>query len=161
MEAYRTGGFNRRIINFYGDEDIQWEIAEQANLGVETKLFKGLLEIQADIYQEFRHNILSKRYVIPANVGIEVAPLDNIGKTRSRGIDLSAKIQHQFSNDFWVILNGTLTYNKVKYEEIEEATNKPSWQRMKGKEISQAIGYIAEGLFRDEAEIANSPPPGR
>ena len=157
VEAYRTGGFNRRIINFYGDEDIQWEIAEQANLGVETKLFKGLLEIQADIYQEFRHNILSKRYVIPANVGIEVAPLDNIGKTRSRGIDLSAKIQHQFSNDFWVILNGTLTYNKVKYEEIEEATNKPSWQRMKGKEISQAIGYIAEGLFRDEAEIANSP----
>ena len=142
VEAYRTGGFNRRIINFYGDEDIQWEIAEQANLGVETKLFKGLLEIQADIYQEFRHNILSKRYVIPANVGIEVAPLDNIGKTRSRGIDLSAKIQHQFSNDFWVILNGTLTYNKVKYEEIEEATNKPSWQRMKGKEISQAIGYI-------------------
>lgn len=56
-----------------------------------------------------------------------------------------------------MILNGTLTYNKVKYEEIEEATNKPSWQRMKGKEISQAIGYIAEGLFRDEAEIANSP----
>ena len=51
VEAYRTGSFNRRIINFYGDEDIQWEIAEQANLGVETKLFKGLLEIQADIYQ--------------------------------------------------------------------------------------------------------------
>ena len=143
VEAYRTGGFNRRIINFYGDEDIQWEIAEQANLGVETKLFKGLLEIQADIYQEFRHNILSKRYVIPANVGIEVAPLDNIGKTRSRGIDLSAKIQHQFSNDFWVILNGTLTYNKVKYEEIEEATNKPSWQRMKAKEL------LANGAARN------------
>lgn len=158
VEAYRpSGSASRKIINFYGDEDIQWEIAEQANLGIETKLFKGLLEIQADIYQEFRHNILSKRYVIPANVGIEVAPLDNIGKTRSRGIDLSAKIQHQFNNDFWMILNGTLTYNKVKYEEIEEATNKPSWQRMQGKEISQAIGYIAEGLFHDEAEIANSP----
>ncbi len=158
VEAYKTSGSSsRRIINFYGDEDIQWEIAEQANLGIEAKFFKGLLEVQADVYQEFRHNILSKRYVIPANVGIEVAPLDNIGKTRSQGIDLSAKIQHQFNNDFWMILNGTLTYNKVKYEEIEEATNKPAWQRMQGKEISQAIGYIAEGLFRDEAEIANSP----
>ncbi len=158
VEAYKTAGStSRRIINFYGDEDIQWEIAEQANIGIEAKFFKGLLEVQADLYQEFRHNILSRRYVIPANVGIEVAPLDNIGKTRSRGFDLSAKIQHQFNNDFWMILNGTLTYNKVIYEEIEEATNKPAWQRMKGKEISQAIGYIAEGVFRDQAEIDNSP----
>lgn len=158
VEAYRSAGSSsRKIVNFYGDEDIQWEIAEQANLGIEAKFFKGLLEVQADIYQEIRHNILSNRYVIPANVGIEVPPLDNIGKTRSRGIDLSAKVQHQFSNDFWMILNATATYNKVVYKEIEEATNKPAWQRMAGKEISQAVGYIAEGVFRDQAEIDNSP----
>jgi hypothetical protein len=54
-------------------------------------------------------------------------------------------------------LNGTLTYSKVTYKEIEEATDKPEWQRLRGKEISQAIGYIAEGLFRDQAEIDNSP----
>ena len=120
MEAYKTAGStSRKIVNFYGDEDIQWEIAEQANLGIEAKFFKGLLEVQADLYQEIRHNILSNRYVIPANVGIEVAPLDNIGKTQSRGIDLSAKIQHQFNNDLWVIFNATATYNKVIYKEIE------------------------------------------
>lgn len=158
VEAYKTSGSNsRRIVNFYGDEDIQWEIAEQWNLGIETKLFKGLVEMQADIYQEFRHNILSRRYIIPANVGIEVAPLDNIGKTQSRGIDLSAKFQKQFTKDSYIILNATATYNKVIYKEIEEATNKPEWQRMQGKEISQAIGYIAEGLFRDQADIDNSP----
>ena len=56
-----------------------------------------------------------------------------------------------------MILNGTLTYNKVKYKAIEEATNKPAWQRKVGHEISQPIGYIAEGLFRDQAEIDNSP----
>ena len=60
-----------------------------------------------------------------------------------------------------MILNATATYNKVVYKEIEEATNKPAWQRMKGKEISQAVGYIAEGVFRDQAEIDNSPPSGR
>ena len=40
--------------------------------------------------------------------------------------------------------------------EIEEPVDKPAWQKRKGKEISQQIGYIAEGLFRDYAEIANS-----
>lgn len=157
VEAYKSGTNSRRIVNFYGDEDIQWEITEQMNLGIEAKLFGGLVELQGDIYQEFRHNILSKRYVIPANVGIEVAPLDNIGKTQSRGVDLSVKVQHQFSRDLWMIINATATYNKVIYKEIEEATNKPEWQLMKGHEISQPIGYIAEGLFRDQAEIDNSP----
>ena len=43
------------------------------------------------------------------------------------------------------------------YKEIEEAMNKPAWQRMVGKEISQKIGYISDGLFQDQAEIENAP----
>lgn len=149
--------FSRNKINFYGDEDIKWEVAEQTNLGAEIKLFKGLLEFQVDAYREIRHNILSYRYTIPSNVGIEVAPLDNIGETDSRGVDLSGKFQWLINNDFFIILNGTLTYNRVKYRYIEEATDKPEWQKKKGHEISQAMGYIAEGLFRDQDDIDNSP----
>lgn len=157
VKSNDNDAFSRNRVNFYGNPNIQWEVAEQHNLGMEAKFFGGLLETQVDVYRELRHNILSQRYVIPANVGIEVAPLDNIGETDSRGVDLSAKIQHMFTNDFWFILNGTLTYNKVKYKYIEEATDKPAWQRKKGHEISQAMGYIAEGLFRDQNDIDNSP----
>lgn len=149
--------FARKQIVAYANPNILWEIAEQKNLGIEAKLFGGLIEAQADIYQEIRHNIISTRTTIPANMGIEVDPLANIGKTDSRGVDLSLKVQKAFSNDCWMILNGTLTYNKTKYKEVEEATNKPAWQRKVGHEISQPIGYIAEGLFRDQAEIDNSP----
>ena len=139
--------FNRPRIRAYANEGIQWEIAEQVNLGLETKWFKGIFEFTVDAYQEVRHNILSYRTTIPSSVGIEYTPLDNIGKARSRGIDFSGKIQHSFNPDLWIILNGTLTYNKTIYKEIEEATDKPSWQRKIGKELSQQVGYIAEGLF--------------
>lgn len=122
----------RYRVSSYANENIQWEIAEQVNLGVEAKLFDGLFEFTLDAYQEIRHNIIANRTTIPASMGVEVAPLDNIGKARSRGIDFSGKIQHAFSNDFWIILNGTLTYNKTVYKEIEEATDKPVWQRKKG-----------------------------
>ena len=44
--------------------------------------------------------------------------------------------------------------------EIEEASNKTDYQVKKGHEISQQVGYIAEGLFRDEVEIANAPVQG-
>ena len=94
---------------------------------------------------------------IPAQIGVDVNPLDNLGKVRSRGVDVSAKVQHAFSNDFWVILNGTFTYSKAVYKEIEEPADRPSYQWKKGHELSQQVGYIAEGLFRDQAEIDNSP----
>ena len=151
---------SRYQVTSYPNSKIKWEIAEQVNLGVETKLFGGLLEVNADFYQEIRHNILDYRTAIPLTTGLEAYQLSNVGRARSRGIDLAGKIQHAFSNDLWVIFNGTFTYNKAIYQKIEEATDKPEWQLRKGHEISQPIGYIAEGLFRDQAEIDNSPVQG-
>ena len=157
LPPYSSQRFSRKAVVTYANDNIQWEVAESMNFGIETKFFRDLIEIQADIYQEIRHNIISQRVIVPASMGIEVPQLDNIGSTRSRGVDFSGKLQYMFDKDFGFILNGTLTYNKVIYRDIEEAIGTQPWQRKKGREISQAIGYIAEGLFRDQAEIDNSP----
>lgn len=145
------------VVQSYGNENIKWEIAEQVNFGLETKLLDGLVDIQLDAYQEVRHNILDYRRVVPANMGMAYYQLDNIGKARARGIDFSGKIQHAFTPDFWVILNTTFTYNKSTFLELEEAADKPEWQKKVGHDLSQQIGYIAEGLFADQKEIDNAP----
>ncbi len=150
----------RPYVASYPNEKLTWEIAEQSNIGIETKFFGGIVELNADIYQEVRHNILDYRYTMPSTTGLEKPQIGNVGKARSRGIDLSGKVQHAFTPDLWMILNGTFTYSKATYREIEEATSKPEWQRREGHELSQQIGYIAEGLFRDQAEINNSPTQG-
>ncbi|OJU55948.1 MAG: SusC/RagA family TonB-linked outer membrane protein, partial [Bacteroidales bacterium 45-6] len=141
----------------YANPTIQWEIAEQANFGLEFALFKGLIDCTVDAYQEIRHNILSQRVVVPATMGLGLYPYSNIGKGRSRGIDFSGKVQHSFNNDCYFILNGTFTYSKAIYLQIEEGANKPSWQRRVGHDVSQQIGYIAEGLFQSQEEIDRSP----
>lgn len=150
----------RYQIKSYPNDRITWEIAEQSNLGIETRFFDGIVELNADIYREIRHNIIDYRYTMPATTGLEALQIGNVGKVSSKGVDLSGKVQHAFSPDFWMILNGTFTYNKAVFEKIEEATNKPAWQRKEGQEISQMVGYIAEGLFRGQAEIDNSPLQG-
>ena len=155
--ANREGQSAKYVIENYGNEDIEWEINEQANLGLELKFWNGLIDITTDIYQEIRHNIYSYRTTVPVSMGLHITPNDNVGKVRSRGIDFSGKIQHAFTNDFWFIFNGTFTYNKAVYLKIEEPSNTPEWQKKEGREISQQIGYIAEGLFRDQVEIDNSP----
>lgn len=144
-------------VQSYGNENIKWEIAEQTNFGLEAKLFQGLIDLQMDIYHEIRHNILDYRRVIPASMGLAYFQLDNVGSARSHGIDFSGKIQKAFTPDFFIILNGTLTYNRAKYLSLEEATDKPKWQKKVGHDISQQVGYIAEGLFTDQAEIDNAP----
>ena len=141
----------------YANEDVQWEVAEQVNLGLEAKLFKGVFEFTVDAYQQVRHNILSYRYNIPDHVGLENLQLDNVGKARSRGVDFSGKIQKAFSPDFWIILNGTFTWSKAVYLELEEANDKPEWQSKIGHEISQAVGFVDQGLFYDQAEVDNAP----
>ena len=144
-------------MNNYENPSITWERAEQANLGIELKMFKNLVDINADIYQEIRHNIIATRTNLPAHMGLHYNPNDNIGKVRSRGIDISAKIQHAWSPDFWGLLSGTFTYNKAVYKELEQPVGVPAHQNKIGKEISQSFGYIAEGLFKDQAEINNAP----
>lgn len=153
----QSENFRPYVVMSYANPTIQWEIAEQFNLGLEAKFFGGLVEVNLDAYQEYRHNIISQRLTIPSNIGIANPPLANIGKVRSRGVDFAGKIQHSFTNDFWVILNGTITYNKAIYQELDEPTDRPAWQRRIGHEISKSIGYIAEGLFKDQAEIDNAP----
>ena len=141
-------------VTTYANEDIKWEIAEQVNLGLELKMFKGIVDVTVDVYQQIRHNILDYRRTIPANMGVETFQLANVGKARSRGLDFSGKIQHAFTPDFWIILNGTFTYNKATFLDLEEATDKPEWQLKEGHELSQQVGFVDQGLFHDEAEIA-------
>lgn len=148
---------NGYTVKSYGNENIKWEIAEQTNLGLEAKFLQGLLDIQVDAYKEIRHNILDYRRVIPASMGLEYLQLDNVGSAKSQGIDFSGKIQKAFTPDFYVILNTTFTYSRAKYLSLEEASDKPEWQKKVGHDLSQQVGYIAEGLFTDQAEIDNSP----
>lgn len=152
QQAYR--------IDNYANPKVTWEVAESVNMGLDFGLFRGLLEFNIDAYREVRHNVLDYRTTVPSSLGLTTPALDNVGKVDSRGMELAVKVQHAFSPDLWVILNGTFTYSKAKFMEIEEATNKPEWQRREGRDISQAFGYIAEGLFQDQAEIYNSPDQG-
>ena len=156
VQAGMEGAEGWSVMN-YANENIQWEVNEQVNFGLEAKLFKGIFEFTLDAYQQVRHNILSYRMTIPAHAGVERFQLDNIGKARGRGIDFSGKIQHAFTPDFWIILNGTFTYNKAIFQELDEAEDTPEWQSKIGHELSQQIGFVDQGLFRDQAEVDNAP----
>ena len=159
--GYDFGGISRNgtTISHYENPLITWEIAYKTNLGFEVGLFDGKIDILADLYNEHRVNILQTRADIPSTMGLWATPQANVGEAIGRGVDISLDYNQYFNNGLWFIARGNFTYARSTYEFFEEPDYELAgtpWRSKVGYPISQQWGYIAEGLFIDEAEVENS-----
>jgi TonB-linked SusC/RagA family outer membrane protein len=160
--AYRWGtsfmnSYNGYSINRYANADITWEVSEKWNIGMDLNLFNDALKIQADFYTDTRSNIYMVRENFPSTAGLEAAISGNVGKVKSKGFEASADYQHSFNKDLWVSGRVNFTYATNKYVELDEKDYPDAYLKRLGHNISQQWGLIAERLFVDEKEIANSP----
>lgn len=144
-------------IGRYSNQDITWEIAKKANLGLELNLLNSF-DINVDVYKEHRTNIYMIRSATPATMGLQSQPGANIGEATGQGVDLSIDYNKVFNKYFWIQGRANITYATSKYLVYEEPSyeNTP-WKSHVGYPIAQQWGYIAERLFVDDAEALNSP----
>ncbi len=143
--------------NRYENPTVRWEKSRQTNLGLDLGLFKGALTITADIYQQDRSDIVQTRASLPSSLGLVNSPLVNLGKYRSQGLDMEASFNRYVNNNLWFQGRGTFTLAKGKYVKYEEPYYQYPYLSRVGLASSQARGYIAERLFIDDDEVANSP----
>jgi TonB-linked SusC/RagA family outer membrane protein len=170
-EVYPNGGgffvtgnnFDERHYGYriarMANPNIGWEISKKTNLGIELGLLDGKIEVLADIFREHRSNILMTRANIPKSQGFWDYPMVNIGEADGSGIDLSVDYKHTIGRNWWLVGRGNFTYAHSTYAYYEEV----SWDELgapgrahAGLPVSQKWGYVAERLFMDEEDIANS-----
>jgi TonB-linked SusC/RagA family outer membrane protein len=152
------GGYPRNGVSIsrYANDKITWETATKTNIGTEFTLFDKI-EFAVDLFREYRTNILMDRLSF-STFGLQASTKANVGEASSKGIDMSVDIMHNFSNDFWVTARGNFTYARGIFEKYEEPDYSATpWLSRVGKPITQQWGYIAERLFVDDTEVANSP----
>ena len=146
-------------IGRYANHEITWELSKKINLGVELELFRAL-ELQVDFFKDNRSNILIQRSDLPASAGLLTSVKANAGSLESKGVDIMLDFNKSFSGGFWITSHNTFTYstNKVtKFDEPDyEAIGTP-WRSRIGENWNQRWGLVAERLFIDELDIANSP----
>ena len=144
-------------ISRYADPTITWETAYKQNYGIEIGLLDKI-EIIADYFRETRKNILQSRASIPETMGLQATPQSNIGEAFGSGVDLSVDYSQMFSRDFWASFRGNFTYATSEFRVYEELDySQTPWRSHIGQRLSQRWGYVAEGLFMDDAEVNNSP----
>ena len=146
-------------IDRYANDQITWEKAKMLNLGLELGLF-GKIDIQADYFTEYRSNILMDRAQVPASMGLQSPIRANVGEASSKGFEVSLDYKDNVTNDLFVAVRANFSFATSKFEVFEELDYVNAglpWRSRIGLNLSQPFGYIAERLFIDEADIANSP----
>jgi TonB-linked SusC/RagA family outer membrane protein len=151
---------NGTSILAYPNPDVTWETAKKSNVAVEMTVGKSF-SIIAELYHEYRYNILIPRGYIPVTAGIEnsaAANLQaNLGTAYSTGVDLHMDYNKRLSRDLAVTLMGNFTYSTNKVGHLEEPQYPYSYLFHTGHPIDQQFGFIGERLFVDDKEAANSP----
>lgn len=134
--------------------DPSWETSYRHNLGIEMNFFNNDLKLVTELFREKRTGILRADQTIPGISGFgSVNPTRNIGIVLNKGVDVTATYNKNFSNRKWINITGTFTYNDNVNLEDGLPPQKYPWMEWKGKEVDAKTLYIAEGLFKDQAEI--------
>ena len=148
--------YNGITVNRYANEAITWETSYKANYAVELGLFKKI-DVIAEFFTEHRKDIFMSRADVPETMGLQAGISANIGEAKAHGIDIQADYKQVWSKDFWTSARGNFTYSTSEYLVYEEPEYKEEYRLHKGHSIKQTWGYIAERLFIDDEEAANSP----
>ena len=150
-ENWATGpGFNTFAV-----EDASWERVNKLDIGVDLELFNQL-NITFDYFYDHRHRILMSRGSWPNMLGYwGTRPWSNIGKVDNRGVEFSINWHKEIIKDLVMELRGNFTYNKNEYVYYDEPNYEAVWKRKIGQPLSNSWGYVAEGYFKDQADIDN------
>ena len=149
-EALSSGAAAKVVPNY----SISWEQTRVADAGIDLSMFKGELSLSVDYFDKLTTGIL---YNITASEVLGLTPsVQNAGSVSNKGFDLN--IQHQNTiGKFSYTIGGNFSYDKNEVVKLANVTRDIANGLFVGHPLNSIYGYIAQGLFVDQADINNSP----
>ena len=140
-----------------GADNLKWEVAKKLNVGVDANFFNDAIKVTVDFFRDTRDHIFQDRVTLPEFAGMVTYPKSNVGRMHSFGSDGNISYFHKINKEmnFTVRANYTWSQNIVDY--FEENKLAYDYQSVTGMPLGVLRGYVSEGLFKDEADIRQSP----
>ncbi|ANI89897.1 hypothetical protein A9P82_11740 [Arachidicoccus ginsenosidimutans] len=142
-------------ITNYANPDVTWEKSKQLDLGMEVSFFNSL-NLTVDVYDNHRSDIYQNRIDIPT-LGLEASVGANLGTATQKGMEIQMDYSKSIGQDWSFVARGNFTFAQNRYGKYEEPDYPYPWMYKSGTLIGQQFGYVADRLFVDDAEAANSP----
>lgn len=138
-------------------ENLDIEMADKYNIGIDMQLFDKRLSMAGDVYLDKRRNMLvgaSSLYSEVIGTGI---PQQCIGAVDTKGLELSLTWKDRIGKDFTYYLGGNFSSMRTKIIENGEGYQPYDYMYKKGNRLGQIYGLEAIGYFSDWDDIQNSP----
>lgn len=154
------------------NEAIKWEKQEQWNLGLDLAFLNNRLNFTGDLYYKTSKDMLMSMQ-LPSYMGTQgngssalAAPKGNFGEIVNKGLELEltgrpfvgefeweTSIQFSFNRNKLKALTGTKNANLVGYGQWSDVVSVSEI----GQPLYNFYGYVVEGVYKDLADIQNSP----
>lgn len=130
-----------------------WERSRQFDVGVDLRILDQI-SVTVDYFNYKRDRILLQRASFPSVMGYQgVKPWVNMGKVDNKGFEVSVNWIKRLNKDLSFDVRGNFTYSENKLVYKDEPDYPYTWQVETGKPLGATYGFIADGLFIDQADI--------
>lgn len=154
------------------NEAVKWEKQEQWNLGLDLAFLNNRITFTGDLYYKTSKDMLLSMQ-LPSYMGTQgngssalAAPKGNFGEIVNKGLELEltgrpfvgefeweTSVQFSFNRNKLKALTGTKNANLVGYGQWSDVVSVSEI----GQPLYNFYGYVVEGVYKDLADIQNSP----
>ncbi len=136
---------------------ITWETTTTWNAGLDFSLWNGLLTFEGDAFYKVTNNILqSQAGQQPPSIGGNYSNIINGGIVDVRGFEVVLGHSRRIG-DFRYELSGNVSFARNRYVSTTDSDNIPAWQRKVGQPLGAVLGYVSDGLYQNEDDLAMNP----
>ena len=138
---------------------LEWEVTEETNLGLTSRILNNRLSIDADYYIRDTKN--AAIYVTIPGTGESI--LKNVGVIRNSGFEMALNWTEKISDDF--LYNIGINFSTLK-NEVRDLYGQPyidggsaefRQRSIVGEPLLAFFGYEVIGVYQNESEIAADP----
>ena len=143
------------VVSYQVDKDIHWEVMSGFDIGIDGVFLNNRLNAEIGWYTKTTRDLLA--YVSPSvSVGSGYA-ITNAGSIRNRGFEFVIGWNDRIGDfSYGVSVNGSTLQNKVlELGDRNADIITGNYHRTSvGHAIGSFYGYVQEGIFQNEAEVA-------
>ena len=164
--AYSFGGtgVTGTAQTLIANPDISWETAEMSNFGIEAAFLQGRLFTNINYFVKTTKDMLLPVPAVGAQ-GTADVPDRNVGELQNKGWEFelgynntSGGLTYSISGNASFIKNEVTKLNAPYIE--SQRYGRPNQEVARtyvGEPLASFYGWVADGLYQNEAEIANDP----
>ena len=155
-ENYSWGGslVSGAAVNTLPTRNISWETTEMTDAGIDMNLFNGKLNVIVDYFNKKTKDIL---YKVSTSGVLGLTPSDqNAGEVQNKGWEFAVSHSNKLGDfSYNVGVNFSVIDNKVlKLANLDKDIANGLFV---GQPMNCYYGYVADGLYVDDEDVANSP----